>query len=131
MNFERYEYLGNQIFLASLEVHKILGPGLLESVYVYALLKELELRHILTNSNVKTPLIYKGHDTNKDFVMDILVEEEVVIEVKSCEEGLRNVHMAQLLSYLKLSHKKLGFLINFNVPLIKDGFNRVVNNYFL
>lgn len=59
----------------------------------------------------------------------MLVENEVVIEVKSCEEGIRNVHQAQLLSYLKLADKKLGFLINFNVALLKDGFKRMVNNY--
>jgi GxxExxY protein len=131
MNFRRYEYLANQIFLSSLEVHKNLGPGLLESVYEFALIKELELRSINVNYQVRTPLFYKGYNTRKEFFIDILVEDEIVIEVKSCEEGLRAVHHAQLLSYLKLSDKKLGFLINFNVSLIKNGFNRVVNNYFI
>ncbi len=77
----------------------------------------------------KTPLFYKGHYTGKEFFIDILVENEIVIEVKSCEEGMRPVHQAQLLSYLKLADKRLGFLINFNVTLIKDGFKRLVNNY--
>jgi len=74
-------------------------------------------------------LIYKGHDTGKEFFIDILVENEIVIEVKSCEDGMRPVHQAQLLSYRKLSDKRLGFLINFNVALLKDGFKRLVNNY--
>jgi len=125
---ERFEYFAKQIFQAALEVHKILGPGLLESVYVYALLKELQLRNIFAEYSVKVPLIYKGSDTNKEFFIDILVENEIIIEVKAVEL-LNPVHQAQLLSYLKLSEKKLGFLINFNVALIKDGFKRMVNNY--
>jgi GxxExxY protein len=129
MDKDRYEYIATQVFQASLEVHKILGPGLLESVYEFALVKELQLRDIFVQYQVKTPLFYKGHDTNKEFFIDILVENEIVIEVKSCEDGIRPVHQAQLLSYLKLSDKRLGFLINFNVTLIKDGFKRLVNNY--
>lgn len=129
MNKDHFEYLATQIFQAALEVHKNLGPGLLESVYEYALVKELQLRNIHVQYQVKTPLFYKGHDTGKEFFIDILVENEIVIEVKSCEEGMRPVHQAQLLSYLKLADKRLGFLINFNVILIKDGFKRLVNNY--
>ena len=129
MNKEQFEYLATQIFPASLEVHRTLGPGLLESVYEYSLVKELQLRNIEVLYQVKVPLIYKGYDTGKEFFLDILVEKEIVIEVKSCEEGMRAVHQAQLLSYLKLSDKRLGFLINFNVALLKDGFKRMVNNY--
>lgn len=129
MNKDQYEYLATQVFQASLEVHKTLGPGLLESVYEFALVKELQLRNIYVQYQVKTPLIYKGHDTGKEFFIDILVENEIIIEVKSCEDGMRPVHQAQLLSYLKLSNKRLGFLINFNVVLLKDGFKRMVNNY--
>ena len=129
MNKDHFEYLANQIFQASLEVHKNLGPGLLESVYEYALVKELQLRNINVQYQIKTPLFYKGHDTGKEFFIDILVESEIIVEVKSCEDGMRPVHQAQLLSYLKLSDKRLGFLINFNVVLIKDGFKRLVNNY--
>jgi len=129
MNKERYEQLATKIFHASLEVHKTLVPGLLESVYEFALVKELQLRDIQIQYQVKTPLFYKGHNTGKEFFVDILVENEIVIEVKSCEDGLRPVHQAQLLSYLKLSDKRLGFLINFNVTLLKDGFKRLVNNY--
>ena len=128
MNKEQFEYLANQIFQAALEVHKTLGPGLLESVYEFALIKELQLRNIFVQYQVKVPLVYKGHDTGKEFFIDILVESEIVVEVKSVDT-LHPVHQAQLLSYLKLSDKRIGFLINFNVALIKDGFKRMVNNY--
>lgn len=124
----RYEYLANQIFIACLEVHKQLGPGLLESVYEFALVKELQLRDIFVQYQVKVPLMYKGHETGKDFYIDVLVENEIVIEAKAVDL-LHPVHQAQLLSYLKLSDKRLGFLVNFNVVLLKDGFKRMVNNY--
>ena len=129
MNKEQFEYLATQIFQAALEVHKTLGPGLLESVYEFALVKELQLRNIFIQYQVKVPLFYKGHDTGKEFFIDIMVENEIVIEVKSVD-ALHPVHQAQLLSYLKLSDKRLGFLINFNVTLVKDGFKRMVNNYY-
>ena len=129
MTKEQFEYLATQIFQAALEVHKTLGPGLLESVYEFALIKELQLRNIFVQYQVKVPLVYKGHDTGKEFFIDILVENEIVIEVKSVDT-LHPVHQAQLLSYLKLSDKRLGFLINFNVILVKDGFKRMVNNYY-
>lgn len=128
MNKEQFEYLANQIFQAALEVHKILGPGLLESVYEFALVKELQLRNIFVQYQVKVPLFYKGYETGKEFFIDMLVENEIVIEVKSVD-ALHPVHEAQLLSYLKLADKRLGFLINFNVTLIKEGFKRKVNNY--
>ncbi len=125
---EEYEWVAREIFLSSLEVHKALGPGLLESVYEYSLLKEMRLRNIEVEYQVKVPLYYKGYDTQKEFFIDLLVMKEIVIEVKSVD-ALNPVHEAQLLSYLKLANKKLGFLINFNVILIKDGFKRRVNNY--
>jgi GxxExxY protein len=128
MTKDRFEYLANQIFNAALEVHKTLGPGLLESVYEYALVKELQLRNIEVLYQIKVPLYYKGYNTGKEFFIDILVENEVVIEVKSVD-ALHPVHQAQLLSYLKLADKRLGFMINFNVALLKEGFKRMVNNY--
>src|SRR5882724_4224992 len=115
MDKEQFEHLANQVFQASLEVHKILGPGLLESAYEFSLLKELQLRNIEVSYQLKVPLIYKEYNTNKEFFIDILVENEIVIEVKSVEH-LLPVHEAQLLSYLKLADKRLGFLVNFNVP---------------
>ncbi len=128
MNKEQYEYLANQTFLSCLEVHKHLGPGLLESVYEYALMKEFEIRNILIQRQVKIPLFYKGVNTGKEFFIDILLENEIIIELKA-SEGLLPVHEAQLISYLKLTDKRMGFLINFNVPLLKNGFKRFVNNY--
>lgn len=128
MDKERFEYLANQIFQAALEVHKILGPGLLESVYEFSMVKELQLREVYIEYQVKVPLFYKGHNTGKEFFLDILVENEIVVELKAIE-ALHPVHEAQLPSYLKLTDKRLGFLINFNVPLIKNGVKRMVNNY--
>jgi GxxExxY protein len=129
MKKERYEYLARQIFEASLEVHKHLGPGLLESVYVFALVKELELRGIATQQEVVIPVTYKGFQSNRFLRLDVLVEAEIIIEAKSVD-AIIPLHVAQLLSHLKLADKRMGFLINFNVVLIKDGFRRLVNNYF-
>ncbi len=128
MDKTKYEYLANQIFNSCLEVHKQLGPGLLESVYEFALVKELQLRNIFVQYQVKVPLVYKGYETGKEFYIDVLVENEIVIEAKAVDL-IHPVHQAQLLSYLKLSDKRLGFLVNFNVVLLKDGFKRMVNNY--
>ena len=128
MNIDQYEELAKQIFLASLEVHKIMGPGLLESVYEMCLLKELQLRNISAESQVGIPLQFKGFDLSKEFRIDILVEKELIIELKSVDMILP-VHQAQIISYLKLADKRMGFLINFNVPIIKNGFKRFVNNY--
>lgn len=128
MDINKYEELAKQIFTASLEVHKIMGPGLLESVYKMCLLKELQLRKISAESQVAIPLQFKGFDLSKEFRIDILVENEIIIELKSVDT-LLPVHQAQIISYLKLADKRMGFLINFNVPIIKNGFKRFVNNY--
>ncbi|WP_396171578.1 GxxExxY protein [Flavobacterium sp.] len=128
MDTDKYEALAKEIFLASLEVHKIMGPGLLESVYEMCLLKELQLRNISAESQVGIPLQFKGFDLSKEYKIDILVEKELIIELKSVDTILP-VHQAQLISYLKLADKRMGFLINFNVPIIKNGFKRFVNNY--
>jgi GxxExxY protein len=124
----RFEFLANQVFISALEVHKTLGPGLLESVYEFSMTKELQIRRIEFASQAKVPLFYKGYETHKEFFIDILVENEIVIELKTVE-CIAPVHQSQLLSYLKLANKRMGFLINFNVPLLKDGFKRMVNNY--
>lgn len=105
-----------------------MGPGLLESAYELCVMKEFELRNIHASSQVFVPLFYKGFELAKDFRIDILVAEEIVIEIKSAET-MHPVFEAQLISYLKLAEKKLGFLVNFNVPLIKDGIKRFVNNF--
>jgi GxxExxY protein len=105
-----------------------MGPGLLESIYESCLIKELEIRNIKVKNQVGIPLSYKGYKLSKEFKIDILVEDEIILELKS-SEILHPVNEAQIISYLKLADKKLGFLINFNVPLLKDGFKRYVNNF--
>lgn len=128
MEKERYNYLSREILDASITVHKEMGPGLLESVYELSLMKEFETRNIKAFNQVAIPLFYKGYELDKDFRIDILVEDEIIIEIKS-SEIMHPVYEAQIISYLKLANKKLGFLINFNVPLLKDGFKRFVNNF--
>lgn len=101
---------------------------MLESVYEHCLMKEFELRGLKAMNQVLLPLYYKGYSLDKEYKIDILVEENIILEIKSCEVMLP-VFTAQLISYLKLSEKPLGFLINFNVPVIKDGLRRLVNNF--
>ena len=128
MTRERYNELAEQIVDACFHVHKELGPGLLESADEYALLKEFELRNIIAHNQVQVKLFYKGHDTGKYYAIDILVENEIVIEIKCCDI-IPPVYKAQVISYLKLSQKKLGFLVNFHVPVIKAGITRFVNDF--
>ncbi|MCF8357674.1 MAG: GxxExxY protein [Prolixibacteraceae bacterium] len=120
--------ISKQILDASIAVHKEMGPGLLESVYEYCLIKEFEFRKINAQRQVQLPLYYKGELLSKEFKIDILVENEIVLELKTVDFILP-VHEAQIISYLKLANKKLGFLINFNEALLKDGFYRFVNNF--
>ena len=108
-----------------MEVHRELGPGLLESVYERCLCHELQLRKIAFQSQLALPIRYKGETLESGLRVDVLVEERVVLELKSVDE-LTAVHEAQVLTYLKLAKKRLGLLINFNVPLIKDGIRRFV-----
>jgi GxxExxY protein len=103
-----------------------MGPGLLEAVYQHCMIKELRSRDIFVSMMVPVPLHYKGEPLNKDYFIDILVEDEIILELKATE-GIPPVHEAQIISYLKLANKRLGFLINFNVPLLKQGFKRYVN----
>lgn len=128
MNIEQYNILSKEILDSSIRVHKEMGPGLLESVYELCLQKELNLRGIKTEQQVFLPLFYRGYELNKDFRIDLLVENEIIIEIKAVEVVLP-VHEAQIISYLKLADKRLGFLINFNVPLLKNGFRRFVNEF--
>lgn len=128
MNNEQLNKLGAIILDASIEVHKQLGPGLLESVYELSLFKELSFRNLNVKKQFAIPVLYKGEDLNSEFKIDLLVENEIIIELKAVEI-LLPVHKAQLLTYLRLSEKKLGYLINFNVPKLIDGFTRIVNNF--
>ena len=123
-----YDDATYKIIGAALEVHKELGPGLLESVHEYCLIKELNLRGLISKRQVRLPVIYKGEVLNKDFFIDILVENKIAIEIK-CVEQMNPVYEIQLLTYLKLSGLHIGLLINFNVPLLKDGITRKINGY--
>ncbi len=126
MTTEELNQLSGQILDAAIAVHKSMGPGLLEAVYHHCLLDELRSRNIQVDTIVPVPLVYKGKALDKDYIIDLLVENEVILELKSIE-GILPIHEAQLISYLKLADKRLGFLINFNVPLMKQGFRRFVN----
>ena len=128
MEKEAFENIAKKIVNASYNVHKEMGPGLLESIYELCLIKELNILGLNVASQVSVPLIYKGYELSKDFRIDILVENEIILEIKSVE-ALLPVHQAQLISYLKLLDKRLGFLINFNVSTIKEGIHRFVNKY--
>ncbi len=128
MTRERLNELGGIILDACIAVHRELGPGLLESAYVIALIKELTLRGIKTRVQVPVEMEYKGEPLGKIYVMDILVENEIILEIKSVD-AIEPIFKAQLITYLKLASKHLGYLINFNVPLLKEGFQRIVYNF--
>ena len=123
----RENELSNIILGAAIEVHKALGPGLLESAYEATLHRELELKGIEVKHQVGLPLIYKDVKLDIGYRVDLLVDNKVIIEIKSVE-ALNDVHIAQVLTYLKLSGCKLGLLINFNVKQVKEGIKRLVNH---
>ena len=111
---------------AAFEVHTVLGPGLLESVYETALTYELRLTGLDVKTQIPLPMTYKGVGMDVGFRMDLLVENRVVVEIKSID-AILEVHHMQLLTYLKLSGHRLGLLINFNVSRVKEGIIRKVN----
>ena len=111
-----------------MEVYKRLGPGLLESVYERALVHELKLNGIRVESQVTINVDYKGIDIGDGLRMDLLVDDTIVVELKSVEE-LKPIHHKQLLTYLRLANRRLGLLINFNTTDLMDGIKRVVNGY--
>ncbi len=114
------------IIQASIEVHRILGPGLLESVYRACLIYELRERGLKVVAERVVPLCYKGQVFDAAYRVDLLVEDEVMVEVKAIA-GILDVHQAQLLSYLRLADKPLGLLINFHVPVLVKGVKRIMN----
>jgi len=120
--------IGKQIVDAAFEVHKTLGPGILESAYEACLKHELTLRGINFVSQKEVPLIYKGIRVDVAYRLDLLVEDMVIVEIKSTDR-LTDVNLAQIISYLKLKDLRLGYLINFNVKYFKNGIKRVVNNF--
>ena len=117
------EAIGKDIVDAAYSIHKQFGPGLLESAYEASLCRELSLRNVPFARQLAVPLNYKGMRLDSDMQLDVLVADTVVVELKSVEK-LAGIHQAQLLTYLKLSKKRIGLLINFNVELLKDGIVR-------
>ena len=118
--------LTGKVIGAAIEVHKFLGPGLLESTYEECLCRELELRKFFFERQKELPVEYKGVKLDCGYRLDILVENRLIVELKACE-SLQPIHEAQLLTYLKLTGIKVGLLINFNVPVLKEGIKRLVN----
>lgn len=112
---------------AAIEVHRVLGPGLLESVYELALLHELQLQGIRCERQVLIPVTYKDSTIQPFYRIDILVEDLVIVELKSVE-NLDPLHTSQLLTYLRISDRQLGLLFNFNIPQLKNGIKRILNN---
>jgi GxxExxY protein len=112
----------------AIEVHKQLGPGLLESAYEACLVYELKNKGLKVAQQQALPVVYKDIKLEAGYRIDILVEETVIIEIKSTD-ALADIHFAQVLTYLKLKELKLGLLINFNTVLLKDGVKRVMNGY--
>jgi len=117
--------LGKQVVDAAYKVHKALGPGLLESAYESCFAEELNSRGIVVERQKELPIIYNQKIVESGFRIDALVDGKILVELKSVEKILR-IHQAQLLTYLKLSGLRLGYLVNFNVPLIRDGIERKV-----
>ena len=118
--------LSQQIIGAAIEVHRELGPGLLESAYEERLCHEFSLRGLRFQRQIELPVRYKELQLNCGYRMDLLVEEKIVLELK-CVEAIAPIHKAQLLTYLRLSHNAVGLLLNFNVAVMKDGILRIVN----
>src|SRR5262249_41394203 len=118
--------LTEQIILSAIEVHRILGPGLLESAYEECLCCELENRRLFFERQKGVPIKYKGRLLNCQYRLDLLVENRVICELK-CVEQLLLIHKIQLLTYLRLCNVKVGLLFNFNVPVLKNGLVRVVS----
>ena len=122
---KEFSKLSNTVIGCAIEVHKTLGPGLLESTYQQCLSRELELNGVGFKLELPLPVKYKGIYIECGYRIDMLVENEIILELKSVEE-LKGIHEAQLLTYMKLAEMKQGFLINFNVRLLKDGLKSFV-----
>jgi GxxExxY protein len=125
-NSESYNQLSAKIIEVAIGVHKEIGPGLLESVYEACFVQALQDAQLSVQSQVNLPIYFRGKKLEKYLVMDLIVEEKIIIEIKSVEKVLP-IHEAQLVSYLKLSGIKLGLLINFNETLLKQGIRRRIN----
>lgn len=126
MTEEELNIISGVVVDSAMQVHSALGPGLLESAYEACLIAELEVRGFRVQRQVVLPIVYRTVTLKSGYRIDVLVEDEVVVELKSIAE-LLPIHESQLLSYLRLSGRRLGLLINFNIPHLRDGIKRVVN----
>jgi GxxExxY protein len=122
---DREEFLGKEIVDAAYKVHKELGPGLLEKIYEACFCYELELKGIPYKRQVELPIYYKGKSFDEGLRLDVFVDELIICELKS-REAINPLWPAQLISHLKLTKRRLGYLINFNVPVIKEGIKRFI-----
>lgn len=122
---EREEYLAKQIVDIAIKIHKELGPGLLESVYAKCFYYELHNRNISFEKQKEVSIIYQSLIIDEGLRLDLLIDNLIIVEFKA-QENYHPVWEAQILSYLKLAGKRLGFLINFHVPLMKDGIKRLI-----
>ena len=118
--------LTNQIIGIAIEIHKILGPGLLESVYRDCLYHKLEQSGLKVEKEKLLPIVFEGLKIDSGYRIDLIVEGKLIVELK-CVDKLSDVHLAQILTYLRLGNYKLGLLINFNVLLLKNGIKRILN----
>ena len=118
--------VSNNIIGAAIEVHRHLGPGLLESAYEECLSYELKKDGHQVARQIELPVVYKDQKLNAGYRIDLLVNNEVIVELKSVNQ-LERIHEAQLLTYLKLANKRIGLLMNFNVPMMKQGIKRILN----
>jgi GxxExxY protein len=118
--------LANKVIGLAIEIHRALGPGLLESAYEECLFYKIITSGLRAEKQKAMPLIYEDVHLNFGYRIDILVEEKLVVEVKSCD-ALHPIHLAQTLTYLRLGDYRLGLVINFNVELLRDGIKRVIN----
>ena len=129
MSFEpidpQLDRLATEVVDAAYKVHKTFGPGLLETAYEMCLVLEMRKRGLKVERQVAIPLVYEGETVEAAFRIDLLIEDQLVVELKAVEK-LLPLHEAQTMTYLKITNRRLGLLINFNVPLIKDGIKRVI-----
>lgn len=128
MTQQQLNALSSQIINAAIEVHKTLGPGLLEIIYEECLAEELQTAGHAVQRQVDVPILYKGKQLGQPLTLDMVVDDAIIVELKAVNQ-IHDIHIAQLLTYLKLTDRRLGLLINFNVARLSDGIRRVVNHF--
>ena len=125
---QRLDQISHSIIGAAIEVHRHLGPGLLESAYEVCLVFEIKRLGMKVEEQKPLAVVYKEVKLDCGYRLDLVVEDEIIVEIKAIEK-LLPIHDAQLLSYLRLTRKKVGLLMNFHVPVLKDGLKRIVNDF--